>query len=76
MQKQTVYPEGDILIEKWYSYDIADTLEEQEQDKKYEFSLDKIAEELNHEYPVAPIHSEFSGGFSVNTNIKDDDKQQ
>ncbi len=72
-EKVTVYPEGDALIEKWYSYDIADSLEEEQLDKKYEFSLDKIAEELNHEYPVAPSHNEFLGGFKVNTLDKNDE---
>lgn len=56
------YMEGDALIEKWLSYDIADALEETEEEEELT-SIDKIAEELSHKYPVS---KEFMGGFTVN----------
>ncbi len=56
------YMEGDTLIEKWLSYDIADALEETEEEEELT-SIDRIAEELSHKYPIS---KEFTGGFTVN----------
>ncbi len=57
------YIEGDALIEKWLSYDVADALSETEEQVEELTSIDKIAEQLSHKYPVS---REFTGGFNVN----------
>ncbi len=69
---ETVYPEGDELIEKWLAWDIADALSGEKIEENTEPSLDDIAEKLNHEYPVLTRNNEFIGGFSVNTGEDDD----
>ncbi len=67
--KETVYPEGEELIEKWLAYDVADAVENEEPE---ELTLDDIAEQLNREYPVIQRNNEFMGGFSVSAD--EDDK--
>lgn len=70
-RKETFYPEGEALIEKWYAYDISDTLENDKTNGE-KFTLDKIADQLSNEYPVK--NNEFLGGFNVtveNPNDKD-----
>ena len=69
---ETVYPEGDELIEKWLSWDIADALSGEAVEENTEPSLDDIAEKLNHEYPVLTRNNEFIGGFSINTGEDED----
>ena len=67
---ETEYPEGDELIEKWLAWDIADALEETQEENDTP-SLDEIAEKLGKEYPVLTTNPEFTGGFSVNTETDD-----
>ncbi len=62
----TEYPEGDALIEKWLSWDIADALTENEEKTDDTPSLDEIAEKLGKEYPVLTRNTEFTGGFTIN----------
>ncbi len=57
------YTEGEQLLEKWTSYDVADALEETVEETEELTSIDKIADELSHKYPVS---KEFTGGFNVN----------
>ena len=72
-RKIPVYPEGEQLIEKWLSYDVADAVENGTEDESEDeqFTLDRIADELSQQYPVQK-NSEFLGGFDV--NLKNDDK--
>lgn len=63
--KETVYPEGEELIEKWLAYDVADAVENEEPES---LSLDDIAEQLNREYPVHQRNNEFIGGFNVSAD--------
>lgn len=69
--KETVYPEGEELIEKWLSYDIADAVGDEQTE---ELTLDDIVEQLSREYPAVQKNSEFIGGFSVNADADKNDK--
>ncbi len=74
-RREPYYPEGDKLIERYVSYDVADALEgidvaEDGAAEEKKSSLDAIAEQLIKEYPVEAPKSEFTGGFKI--NIEDD----
>ena len=70
---EIVYPEGDMLIDKWVSYDADDAVMDNEiLDDGDITTLDMIAENLNSAYPVAK--NNLDNGFKVNLGNEDVDK--
>ena len=71
-RRETEYPEGDELIEKWLSWDISDAVcGVTDEDDDDEPSIDDIVEKLSVQYPIIQHNSEFTGGFSINTEIEE-----
>lgn len=70
---EIVYPEGDMLIDKWVGYDADDAVMDNEiLDDGDITTLDMIAENLNSAYPVAK--NNLDNGFKVNLGNEDVDK--
>lgn len=63
------YPEGDAMLEKWVAYEQEDNIDFVED---AEFSLESIAENLKNEYPVNYNSQEFTGGFSIVSDISEE----
>ncbi len=63
------YPEGEALLEKWAAYEEEDNID---LDVDAEFSLESIAENLKNEYPVNYNNQEFTGGFSIVSDISEE----
>ena len=66
----TVYPEGEQLIEKWLAWDVADAVCDIKNDEP---SLDDIVEKMSVQYPIVRQNNEFLGGFNINTDIETDE---
>jgi hypothetical protein len=70
---EIIYPEGDMLIDKWVGYDADDAVMDNEiLDDGDITTLDMIAENLNSAYPVAK--NNLDNGFKVNLGNEDVDK--
>ncbi len=72
----TIYPEGEQLIEKWLSWDVADAVSEVENQMADGPSLDDIVEKMNVQYPIITRSDEFLGGFNVNADIELEQTQE